>query len=72
MDRTHTVRLFIDRLGSESAKPIVVDLNIAGRPLKMELDTGAAFSIISDRTSKAHFADVKLRPSSILLKTYTR
>ena len=56
----------IDRLGSESAKPIMVDLSIAGRPLQMELDTGAAFSIISESTRKAHFADVKLRPSSIL------
>ena len=37
----------------------------------MELDTGAAFSIISERTRKVHFADVKLRKSSILLKTYS-
>jgi hypothetical protein len=59
---TRCAEYFIDRLGSESAKPIVVDLNIVGRPLKMKLDTGAAFFIISDSTCKANYADVKLRP----------
>ena len=61
---------FIDRLGSDSTRPIIIELNIAGRNHQMELDTGAAFSIISERTEKAQFADVKRRKSSILLKTY--
>ena len=37
----------------------------------MELDTGAAISIISEETRKTLFADQKLRESSLVLKTYT-
>ena len=37
----------------------------------MELDTGAAFSIISERTCKSVFPDLPLHKSSIRLKTYT-
>lgn len=41
------------------------------RKLKMELDTGAAVSIISDATRKALFPDKKLHKSEGVLKTYT-
>ena len=37
----------------------------------MEVDTGAVLSIISDMTRKAVFPEVKLRPSDLVLKTYT-
>ncbi len=37
----------------------------------MEIDTGAAVSIISEATRKAKFPKFKLRKSNILLKTYT-
>ena len=37
----------------------------------MELDTGAAVSIVSDVTKRRIFPDVKLRKSKIILKTYT-
>ena len=49
----------------------MVSLEIENRTLQMELDTGAAFSVISEATCQASFADVKLRKSNILLKTYT-
>ena len=37
----------------------------------MEVDTGAAYSVISNVTYKASFSDIKLRKSDVLLKTYT-
>ena len=37
----------------------------------MELDTGAAFSVISNTTYNSTFVDLKLRKLKILLKTYT-
>ena len=37
----------------------------------MELNTGAALSIISQKTRKAVFPDEKLRHSKLILKTYT-
>ena len=59
---------FIDRLGSKSTRPIITDCrekppNGAGHR--------SSFWIISERTHKAQFADVKLRKSCILLKTYS-
>ena len=37
----------------------------------MELDTGAAISIISEETRKTLFADQKLRKSTLVLEAYT-
>ena len=37
----------------------------------MELDTGAAMSLISESTQKSLFPDVTLRPSEDTLHTYT-
>jgi len=37
----------------------------------MELDTGAAVSLISEQTWKAFFPETKLEKSNVLLKTYT-
>ena len=62
---------YINRVGPTTAEPIVVELKIEGRKLEMEVDTGAAYSIISERTRQTVFADMKLRKSKILLKTYT-
>ena len=41
------------------------------KPLKFELDTGAAVSVISDITFKAVFPDLTLSPSNVRLRTYT-
>ena len=46
-------------------------MDVEGKSLTMELDTGAAVSIISDATRRRKFADVKLRKSKVILKTYT-
>ena len=37
----------------------------------MEVDTGAAVSIISNQTRRSLFPDIELRKCAIVLKTYT-
>ena len=46
-------------------------LELNGKPLEMEIDTGAAASIISEMTKKALFRTAKLRASPITLHTYS-
>ena len=54
-----------------SSTPINVAVRINGKTLTMDLDTEAAVSIISDQTRKSLFPELKLQPSSLVLKTYT-
>ena len=56
---------------TESTPPIQIQLQLNGQHLTMELDTGAAMSLISEETQQKEFPDVVLRPSSVVLKTYT-
>ena len=58
-------------VSASSAKPIMVTLKVEGKNLAMELDTGAAFSVISEEIYRSTFTDTKLRKSNVLLKTYT-
>ena len=48
-----------------------VTVNVNGMRSPMEVDTGAAVSIISDATCKAMFPALKIYRSNLLLKTYT-
>ncbi len=49
----------------------MLELTIEGKKqLSMELDTGAAMMIVSERTWKAIFPKLPLRKSTVKLKTY--
>ena len=61
----------LHKLGEHSSEPINVEVSINDQPLIMELDTGAALSIISEETRKSLLPDLQLRPSAVVLKTYT-
>ena len=61
----------LHKLHDRSSNPINVPVFVNGRQLTMELDTGAAVSIISEETRKTLFVDQKLRKSTLVLKTYT-
>ena len=61
----------LHHVGVRSCDPVEVQVTVNGKQLTMEVDTGAALSIISESTRKAVFPDEKLRPSNIVLKTYT-
>ena len=54
-----------------SSTPLKVTVNVNETRLPMEVDTGAAVSIISDATLKAMFPALKIYRSNLLLKTYT-
>ena len=59
------------KLNAPSSNPIEVTVNVEDKPLTMELDTGAAVSIISEATRREMFPKKKLHKSKFTLKTYT-
>ena len=54
-------------VGGQLHTPIVIALAVNGKDLQMELDTGAAISIISKATKEALFPEVTLHQSDIAL-----
>ena len=54
-----------------SVHPITVKLQVNHRKLTMEVDTGAAVSIISEETQKKLFPDARLIRAPVKLRTYT-
>ena len=58
----------------QSAVPIQVDVTVNQKPLKMELDTGASYSLISEDTYQSIWPEKDgpiLQESSVKLHTYT-
>ena len=53
------------------SKPIKVELEVNGKTLPMEVDTGAALSIISEGERQRVFPEVELQNSHTMLRTYT-
>ena len=58
-------------IGERSSPPITVQLHVEGKPLSMELDTGAAVSIISEQVQRSLYPEAELRASNVTLRTYT-
>ena len=54
-----------------SRQPIIVQMEVQGKQLPMELDTGAAVSIISSITKNQMFPTEQLHNTSTVLTTYT-
>ena len=50
---------------------IQVEVKVNHKPLVMQVDTGAAVSLISEEEMKSKFPGAQLKPSPLLLKTYT-
>ena len=59
------------RLGSKRTDPIVVELSVGGVPVSMEVDTGAAVSVMSLKQQQELFPAAQLQPTRIALRTYT-
>ena len=51
--------------------PIVIEVLVNGQNIQMELDTGAAVSLISEATKRKYFSSEELSSASLVLKTYT-
>ena len=58
-------------VGSASSSPISVELTLDNKQMPMEVNTGAAVSIMSTDTLNTHFPDKHLNPSLVVLKMYT-
>ena len=58
-------------LRNGASPPITIDLQIEGKDVCMELDTGATVSIIGEKKAQEMFPNTKLRRSEMVLKTYT-
>ena len=61
----------LHKMGTQSSPPVEVDVVVNGTSLTMEVDTGAAVSIISEKTRRALLPHLKLRGSDLVLRTYT-
>ena len=68
---TENQDLALFTLGGEARRPIKVDVKIGDKPLTMEIDTGAAVSIVSKQEYDSKFSSYELRKSAVVLKTYT-
>ena len=54
-----------------SAPPYRVEFEVNGRPLKMEVDTGAALSVAPESAIGALLPSTQLEPTNVVLRTYT-
>ena len=58
-------------LRAQTGKPLEVDLSLGGKPLCMEIDTGAAVSLVLEKTYRSLFPERCLQPSKACLRTYS-
>ena len=58
-------------IGSKTTPPYQVVVEINDQPITMEIDTGAAVSIVSRETWEARLAELPLSKASLSLRTYT-
>ena len=56
---------------SKAARKIWVDVLLNGKPIKMELDTGASISLINHKLWKDTLASIPLKESKVVLRAYT-
>ena len=61
----------VHMVGKSSTKPIRVEVRINGKPLSMEVDTGAAVSLISYKRLKRVLPRIKIKKTTVVLRTYT-
>ncbi len=59
------------QIGARSSHPITVEIMVNNKTLEMELDTGAAVSIISEEARQKLFSGVPLQKSPVALRIYT-
>ena len=56
---------------TKSRNPILATVEVDGKSLTMEIDTGASFSVISYNTYDHNFKSIPLKDTKISLKTYS-
>ena len=68
---TDDILCHVDTPGPDKVNPYKAVLELDGNPVSMEVDTGAAVSIISERTQKSLFPSTDLAKPNVRLRTYT-
>ena len=58
-------------IGKNSASPICVELYVDEKPLTMEVDTGAAVTIVSEQQFQRLLPQGQVSKSTVVLRTYT-
>ena len=58
-------------LGSHSSKPIIAEVELNGTLVSMEVDTGAAVSLMSQAVQERLFSQATLQATTTNLRTYT-
>ena len=58
-------------VGSKAERPIHVPVTLDGQRVDMELDTGAAVSIMSEEQQQKLFPKASVQPTNVVLRTYT-
>ncbi|XP_037502705.1 uncharacterized protein K02A2.6-like [Rhipicephalus sanguineus] len=48
-----------------------VNIQVEGKPLNMQIDTGAAVTVVPEYVYDSHFAHVTCQPTKVTLRTYT-
>ena len=61
----------LNQICEKYSRPHIVDIQMNGKPLAMEVDTGACMSLISEQTLKRYFPNSVLKPSSKWLSAYS-
>ena len=61
---------YLFKLRESSSHPMEVTVTVKDKPFVMEVDTGAAVSVISEATRTKLFPHLKLHKSKVVLKTY--
>ena len=58
-------------LGGRTSAPIRVEFQVNGKPLLMEVDTGAAVFVIPEQQLTSHYPEAQICPCKVILRTYT-
>lgn len=69
-DDKETITLF--KVGAKTQRPIVITISVNGQLVPMEVNMGAAVSVISSTMKTKVFPECPLKRTSAILTTYTR
>ena len=61
----------LNHFGAKSDQPYVLDVQLDGKPIRMEIDTGAALSLVSEQTFRSLFPLRSVETSKVHLRTYS-
>ena len=61
----------LNTIRCQAGKPLLMDVTLNEKPLTMELDTGAAVSLISEATFRNVLSEYSMQPAQVPLRTYS-